>query len=189
MEEINKLKSLTITDNTKDKPDFISINKYSIAINSLQNKLINATSLDEILLISDKIIQLEKEIIIEKTSSCKEIEKEKKEIENKIDKIKRDLRKEEDYLKQVDNKLNLKVNSHKKLLENKITFLQSEYNSHLTTPNRSINTTPNRSLNATPKLTNKNITNNSTEFLNKSKKNKLHIEDISHNSDEEDFMD
>jgi septal ring factor EnvC (AmiA/AmiB activator) len=114
--------------NIENKPCFEKINKYTVAIASLKNQLKNAESIDTLTSLAGKIIELENQIIIERTVGYKYLEKERKEIEDKIDKIRRELRRAEEELRRVDNQLDHKVNGYKKLLQNRIDNLGNEYN-------------------------------------------------------------
>jgi hypothetical protein len=106
---------------------FDLINRYMVAIISLRNQLKNASGIDELTLIASKIIDLEQQILVEKTAGYKELEKEKCNVENKIDKIKRELRRLEDDLHSIDNKIDLKVNVYRKALQGRINDLSDQY--------------------------------------------------------------
>lgn len=108
---------------------FDVINRYNVAIISLRNQLKQATGVDELTLIASKIIELEQQILAEKTAGYKELEKEKSRVESKIDKIRRELRRLEEDLHSIDNRIDLKVNVYKKAIENKIDNLSEEYTS------------------------------------------------------------
>lgn len=112
----------------KDQPRFDKINKFNVAIASLKNKLKSADNIDELTFIASKIINLEQQIVIEKTNGYKELEKRKKEISDKIDKIRRELKRAEDDLQHIDNSLDLKVNGLKRSLQLRIDSLNEEYN-------------------------------------------------------------
>lgn len=109
-------------------PSFAKINKYNVAIASLQNQLKASTSIDELTSIASKIIEFEQQVILEKTLGYKKLEKEKQTIENKIDKIRRELKRAEDDLQRVGNNLDLKVNGMRKTLQLRIESLNEEYN-------------------------------------------------------------
>ena len=106
---------------------FDVINRYNVAIASLRNQLKQAAGIDELTLIASKIIDLEQQILVEKTAGYKELEKEKNALSSKIDKIKRELRRLEDNLQTIDNKIDLKVNVYRKALQTKIDTLADEY--------------------------------------------------------------
>lgn len=106
---------------------FDVINRYNVAIASLRNQLKLATGIDELTVIASKIIDLEQQILVEKTAGYKELEKEKSTVESKIDKMKRELRRLEDDLHTIDNKIDLKVNVYRKVLQNKIDDLSDQY--------------------------------------------------------------
>lgn len=106
---------------------FDVINRYNVAIISLRNQLKQATGIDELTLIAGKIIDLEQQILVEKTAGYEELEKEKNVVESKIDKIRRELRRLEDDLQMIGNKIDLKVNVYRSALQNKIDNLSVEY--------------------------------------------------------------
>ena len=117
------LKGKTFVKNAR----FDVINRYNVAIISLRNQLKQAAGIDELTIIASKIIDLEQQILVEKTAGYKELEKEKNTVESKIDKIKRELRRLEDDLQMIDNRIDLKVNVYRKALQNKIDNLSEEY--------------------------------------------------------------
>ena len=106
---------------------FDVINRYNVAIISLRNQLKQATGIDELTLIAGKIIDLEQQILVEKTAGYEELEKEKNVVESQIDKIRRELRRLEDDLQMIGNKIDLKVNVYRSALQNKIDNLSVEY--------------------------------------------------------------
>jgi len=112
-----------------EQPRFERINKYSVTIASLKNQLRIADNIDELNILAGKIIELEQQIIIERSAGYKKLEREKKEIEDKIDKIKRELRRAENDLDRVGNAIDFKINGYKKSLQVKIDSLSEEYNS------------------------------------------------------------
>ncbi len=111
-----------------NQPNFEKINKYNVTIMSLKNQLKASTNIDELTMIAGKIIELEHQIIVEKTAGYKSLEKERKEIENKIDKIRRELKRAEDELARVDGTLDFKLNGYRIALQNRIEVLSDEYN-------------------------------------------------------------
>ena len=112
----------------KDNPRFELINKYNVAILSLKNQLKNAMGIDELTRIANKIVDLEQQILIEKTTGYKELEEEKKRISMKVDKLRRELSKTESALSQIENNIDIKLNSYRKALQNKIEMMTNEYN-------------------------------------------------------------
>lgn len=116
-------KSLT----KKDNPRFEIINKYNVAIASLRNQLKQASGIDELTQIASKIIDLEHQILVEKSAGYKELEDEKKKIESKVDKLKRELKRAEDDLGRIDNSIDVKLNGYRKALQSKIENLTQEY--------------------------------------------------------------
>jgi hypothetical protein len=116
-------KSLT----KKDNPRFEVINKYNVAILSLRNQLKQASGIDELTQIASKIIDLEHQILAEKSAGYKELEDEKKKIESKVDKLKRELKRAEGDLGRIDNSIDVKLNGYRKALQSKIENLTQEY--------------------------------------------------------------
>jgi septal ring factor EnvC (AmiA/AmiB activator) len=121
---------LKLSKKSPDVPDFRKINQYQVAILSLKTKLKEAKDIDDLTILSNKIIELEKEILVEKTSGHKKLEKEREEIRQKIDKIQRQLMAAQHDLERVNNSIELKTTGYKKVLEKKIEALSEEY-SHL----------------------------------------------------------
>lgn len=121
---------LKLSKKSPDTPDFRKINQYQVAILSLKTKLKEAKDIDDLTILSNKIIELEKEILVEKTSGHKKLEKEREEIRQKIDKIQRQLLAAQHDLERVNNSIELKTTGYKKVLEKKIEALSEEY-SHL----------------------------------------------------------
>ena len=110
----------------KDHPRFDNINKYNVTIKSLRNKLRSATGIDELTDIASKIIDLENQILAEKTNGYKQLENEKKQVEKKINKLQRVLSKETDKLQQIDNSLEFKLNGYRKKLQLRIDSLNND---------------------------------------------------------------
>jgi predicted nucleic acid-binding Zn-ribbon protein len=117
-------KSLT----KKEKVRFEVINKYNVAIISLRNQLKNASSIDELTILASKIIDLEQQILVEKSTGYKQLEQEKKKVENKIDKLTRELKQAENDLYRIDNNIDLKLNGYRSALQAKIEGLTEDYN-------------------------------------------------------------
>jgi predicted nucleic acid-binding Zn-ribbon protein len=116
-------KKKAVASNTR----FDVINRYNVSIASLKNQIKQATGIDELTVLAGKIIDLEQQILVEKTAGYKELEKEKSVVEDKIDRIKRELRRLEGDLQHIDNKIDLKVNVYRRVLLNKIDTLSEEY--------------------------------------------------------------
>jgi predicted nuclease with TOPRIM domain len=114
--------------NKKDNPRFEVINKYNVAVASLRNQLKTATGIDELTSIASKIIDLEQQILVEKSAGYKQLEAEQKTIHAKVDKLRRELRRAEDELDQLGNKIDIKINGYKKSLQQKIDALTDDYN-------------------------------------------------------------
>lgn len=119
--------SRSLTGKKTKNARFEVINRYNVAIASLRNQLKQASGIDELTILAGKIIDLEQQILVEKTAGYKELEKEKNQVESKIDKTKRELRRLEDDLQKIDNKIDLKVNVYRKALQAKIEDLSEEY--------------------------------------------------------------
>jgi predicted nucleic acid-binding Zn-ribbon protein len=111
----------------KDCPKFDRINRYSVSINSLRNQLKHASGIDELTMIASKIIDLENQIMIEKSTGYKQLEEEKKLIENRIKKLSKEIDKANDDLQRVGNTLEYRLNGYKKTLQNKVESLNEEY--------------------------------------------------------------
>lgn len=112
---------------SKANPDFNIINKYNITINSLRNQLKLSTDINELTLIASKIIELEYQILYEKTAGCNRIQKEKKRIVDHIDKMKCKIAIAEKELEYVEKSLDHKINGYKQSLQNKIDILDEDY--------------------------------------------------------------
>jgi len=108
-------------------PRFEVINKYNVAIKSLRNQLKHATGIDELTNIASKIIDLENQILIEKSTGYKQLEKEKSKIEAKIIRLQREMDKASRDLNNITNSLDFKLNGYKKTLQDKIDSLNEEY--------------------------------------------------------------
>lgn len=117
--------STFINPNTTTR--FDTINRYNVAIISLRNQLKQAAGIDELTILAGKIIDLEQQILVEKTAGYKELEKEKVQVESKIDKMRRELRFLENDLQRIDNKIDLKVNVYRTALQGRIENLSTEY--------------------------------------------------------------
>ena len=110
----------------KDLPRFDNINKYNVTIKSLRNKLKSAKGIDELTDIASKIIELENQILTEKTSGYKQLETEKKQVEKKINKLQRVLTKETTKLQQIDDSLECKLNGYRKKLQLRVDSLNED---------------------------------------------------------------
>ncbi len=111
----------------KENPRFDIINKYNVAIASLRNQLKQASGIDELTQIASKIIELEQQILVEKSAGYKELEEEKKKVEGKVDKLRRDLKRAEDDLNRIGNNIDVKINGYRRALQHKIENLTQEY--------------------------------------------------------------
>lgn len=108
--------------------DFNTINKYNVQVLSLKNKLKVASDVEEISCIATRIVELENSIMLERTTRFKILEKEKKEIENRIDKIRRELKRAEDDLRIIDSSITVRIDGYKEKLQEQIEELTREYN-------------------------------------------------------------
>jgi predicted nuclease with TOPRIM domain len=117
----------------KVRARFDVINRYNVTIKSLKNKIKQASGIDELTMLASKIIELEQGILVEKTAGYKELEREKLQIEEKVDKAKRDLQRLESELEHLDNKLDYKVNGYRRVLESRLDNLNKDYNMVLET--------------------------------------------------------
>jgi DNA gyrase/topoisomerase IV subunit A len=111
----------------KELPRFDNINKYNVTIKSLRNKLKSAKGIDELTDIASKIIELENQILTEKTNGYKRLEHEKKQVEKKINKLQRVLTAETNNLQRIDDSLEFKLNGYRKKLQMRIDSLSDEY--------------------------------------------------------------
>ena len=112
----------------KERARFELINKHNVAIMSLRNQLKNATGIDELTIIASKIIDLEQQILVEKSTGYKELEQEKKKVESKIDKLTRELKQAENDLNRIDNNIDLKLNGYRLAIQAKLEGLTNDYN-------------------------------------------------------------
>jgi hypothetical protein len=117
------------TLNRRRQPRFDLINKHNVTIKSLRNQLYRAEGIDELTTIASKIIELEQQIMIEKSIGYRQLEESKKQLLYKINKLQRDLQRAETALSQIDTKLDFKLNGYRNKLQEKIDLLNSEYQS------------------------------------------------------------
>ena len=110
----------------KDLPRFDNINKYNVTIKSLRNKLKAAKGIDELTDVASKIVELENQILAEKSIGYKQLETEKKQVENKINKLQRVLTKETNKLQQIDDSLECKLNGYRKKLQLRVDSLNED---------------------------------------------------------------
>lgn len=123
----NSPKSIDSNVSDVDRPSFDKINRINVTIRSLRNQLRVTTDISKLSQIAHKIAELEEQAVIEKSRGYKQLEKRKKTIEDKIDKMKRQLSRAESELQQVDNSLHHKVDGYRKLLQMRINMLHEEY--------------------------------------------------------------
>lgn len=104
--------------------NFEQINKYNVAIRSLKNALKIAASFEEVIIILGKINELERSIINEKMQDNNELNQKKKNIECKIDKVRRKLKLYEDELEYVANAIENRTEGYRNKLEQKINSMR-----------------------------------------------------------------
>jgi len=114
--------------NVKKGPNFRKINAAKVRIHSLRNKINKTEDLDTITNMMAEVLLLEDEILREKTKGYKLLETKKKSIEEKIEKMARELYKLEDELSIVDLELKQKTEKAREELAQKIKILEIEYN-------------------------------------------------------------
>lgn len=107
--------------------DFDKINRCNVSITSLRRQLSSATSIDELTIIAGKIIDLEHEIMTEKIKTNRALEKRKKEIEKRIDILRRKLNQAEEELSTLKDAMKRKTMQIKESLNIKIDILNKEY--------------------------------------------------------------
>ena len=110
-----------------DRPDFDKINRCNVAIQSLRNQLNQSTNIDELTLIASKIIELEQEIINERARGHKKLERKRKTVESKIDKLQRQLLAAQDELDDLDQTIDQRLNGYRKNLISRIEDLNNEF--------------------------------------------------------------
>jgi septal ring factor EnvC (AmiA/AmiB activator) len=116
-----------------DKANFAKVNKINVAIASLRNKLKQANDVNVLTIIASDIIKLEQEILFQRTAGYKKLEEEKKEKEDRRNSIQRSLQQVENDIKNIDVRIDLKINGYKKNLQDKIDLINEEYTSALDT--------------------------------------------------------
>ena len=125
----------------KQKPDFILINKLECGIISLKNQLKSTSSMDELTVITDKIIQLERSVAKERLSGYQNLNKKRLYLEDVLDGINTvnninsssyehydKAAKQIQYeLGRVTMLLKHKIDTYKVVLDKKIVSLQYDY--------------------------------------------------------------
>ncbi len=115
------------------KPNFNRINRYSVQINSLKNQLRTASDINELISVSSKIIELEKQIILERMAGFNALQKEKNAAVEKIDKIRRSLEKEEEKLWRINTTIDNRTTQYRNTLQSRIEELEHEFEEHSST--------------------------------------------------------
>lgn len=104
------------------------INRYSVSIASLRNRLKRTVSVDELAIIASKIIDLENRIMAEKNSGCKELEIKRATVEERIKKLRSLLRESKRELRHINKEIDAKIMLYRKELDGRIMLLKDEYN-------------------------------------------------------------
>lgn len=108
-------------------PNFQKINVAKIKIKSLRNKINRPEYAGNITDLMMEVIELEKEILFEKTKGYTLLEAKKKMIQQKMESLARELMKLEDELSIVDLELKQKIEKAREQLTEKIKVLETEY--------------------------------------------------------------
>lgn len=118
----------SVSTSVKKGPNFRKINAAKVRIHSLRNKINKTNDINTITNMMAEVLTLEDEILREKTKGYKLLESKKKSIEDKIQKMARELYKLEDELSIVDLELKQKTEKAREELAQKIKILEIEYN-------------------------------------------------------------
>lgn len=129
--KLSKMSKYSKTSNTSSSIRFDRINKYSVTVKSLRNQLKHAEGLDELTTIASKIVDLENQILIERSAGYKQLEEEKKLIERKVKRLSREISRANQDLERIGNSLEFRLNGYKKTLQGKIEELNTEYSTML----------------------------------------------------------
>lgn len=108
-------------------PRYEIINKYNVTIQSLRQSIKLANTPDELAAIANKIVDFERKIFLEKTAGYKQLEQERKNIQDQIDKKARELKLLENEKNILNNKIAIKIKGQKLELEEKIATLRKDY--------------------------------------------------------------
>ena len=123
-------KSINKLDNKpKQKTDFAKINMLNCSIKSLRNQLKAAKSIDELILITSKIIKLEELIANERLNGYQNLNKKRKDLENMLTIT--DSKQLYYELEHVINTLKYKINGYKTILNSRINQLSNDYDDRI----------------------------------------------------------
>jgi hypothetical protein len=117
--------SIMIVNDIPIKPDFSKINIMNCAIISLKNQLKMSKSIDELTLITSKIITLEESIANERLLGYRKLNQKRKDLEMLL-KI-NNSKSTECELEHITAMLKYKINGYKSILDNRINTLSNEY--------------------------------------------------------------
>jgi Skp family chaperone for outer membrane proteins len=106
------------------KPDIKQINVYNVQILSIKNQLMKAKTIDELILLTNDIVNLETLILTEKKIGYDKLNQKKQKIENKINKLEKELQDSRDELDSIKGHIQLKLaeyrSAHKSHLQQNI---------------------------------------------------------------------
>lgn len=111
------------------KPNFARINKCRVQIESIKVQLRKVTTLDDLMELSDAIIQLEILILTENSSGYTTLNEEKKKVQHKIDDLQKKLDLAEFQLKDIESRLDKKLHAYKKTYEERLLDLMPDIDS------------------------------------------------------------
>lgn len=110
---------------SKRKKSYIEINKIQVKIASLRNSIKFAKTDDELVTIANKILDLEEHVSIEKTKEQQDLEERKRNAEEKIARLERELQFAKKELEEVDNQINYHSERNKTKITNQIDALHN----------------------------------------------------------------
>lgn len=117
----------SINESSVEKPNFDKINRINVAILSLRNQLRGTKNIEDLTRLASQIANLEHQAVIEKSQGYQVLEKKRKIVEDKVDKMRRQLKKEEDKLQNLDNTIYAKIAGYRKLLQMRINMLHDAF--------------------------------------------------------------
>ena len=117
--------SIMIVNDITIKPDFSKINIMNCAIISLKNQLKMSKSIDELTLITSKIITLEESIANERLLGYRRLNQKRKDLEMLLKN--NNSKSTECELEHITSMLKYKINGYKSILDNRINTLSNEY--------------------------------------------------------------
>jgi aspartyl/asparaginyl-tRNA synthetase len=104
--------------------DFEKINKCYVHIASLRISLQQASTLEQITAIANKISELEQEILNEKAKGCQELIVKKVSLIEKVERLRSELEKAESELREVETCLDGRIANLKKSLESQLAAIE-----------------------------------------------------------------